>query len=468
MRDSSQRAGKYGRKLSGSTAKAVTDIQRSSQASRFRNVIAGQVEAERYVKTLDVPAMFQLYYMAFAKGIIKIRAKYTGTEAQNEVCILEGVWESRGLDAGTLNGIAEHYGFNSCEGPAPPACDWTWKRKLTFSGNVSATDLDDFPVLVHLTSLNFDFTHAQANGEDVRFMNSDTCPADGTPLKHEIENWDQAGQEAWVWVKVPRIDGGSVADFIYMYYGNAAVPDGQDPANVWTSSYRVVHHMKDDPDNATITDSTSNAYAGVKKGANEPAQADCQVYKGQDFDGTDDRINSGHGTGWAHTGSWTISIWFKNDTSVDWDELFGCASSGSNPNDQLNLGWDRTNNQFRAYLIANNKFQYFTFPDASANYNGWNHIVWIHTGLTSAGHTVYLNGSPVVLNHVWTDNFGGSDTLTRNIYLACQWYGSYTRFWPGKEDEYRVADTNRSGDWAAVQYIAQNDALITYGAEEAG
>ncbi|GAH76827.1 unnamed protein product, partial [marine sediment metagenome] len=170
-----------------------------------------QVSAENFVKTLGVPQMIQHFYMTFAKQVLSIKTKHSGQLAQDEVCIAYERWNTRGLNATGLDAIVAHYNFDTCATPTPSGCAWDFKMKLTFSGNVAVANLDDFPVLVHLTGANFDFTHAQNNGEDIRFMDSDTCPTDGTPLKHEIEKWDKAGTDAIIWVKVPRIDGGSVA-----------------------------------------------------------------------------------------------------------------------------------------------------------------------------------------------------------------------------------------------------------------
>ena len=45
-----------------------------------------------------------------------------------------------------------------------------------------------------------------------------------------------------MWVKVPSIPASSGAEQIFMYYGNPAAPDGQDPAGVWSNGYAGVWH----------------------------------------------------------------------------------------------------------------------------------------------------------------------------------------------------------------------------------
>ena len=60
----------------------------------------------------------------------------------------------------------------------------------------------NFPVLVRLSSNNFNFSQAKTNGEDIRFEG-----ADGTPLAYQIEQWDVTGGIASIWVRIPLIQG---------------------------------------------------------------------------------------------------------------------------------------------------------------------------------------------------------------------------------------------------------------------
>jgi len=83
---------------------------------------------------------------------------------------------------------------------------------------------------------------------------------DTTNLSYQIEQWDQSHKVAYIWVNVPQIDN-SNSDYIYMYYGNIGVPDGQDVKGTWNSNFIGVWHLNDYPDGATVLqakDSTSN------------------------------------------------------------------------------------------------------------------------------------------------------------------------------------------------------------------
>ena len=62
--------------------------------------------------------------------------------------------------------------------------------------------VEGFPVLVRLRKDTFDFTKAQAHGEDARF-----ATGAGVALAYKMEEWDAAHGEANVWVRVPKITG---------------------------------------------------------------------------------------------------------------------------------------------------------------------------------------------------------------------------------------------------------------------
>jgi len=60
---------------------------------------------------------------------------------------------------------------------------WTYRKKITIDETKVDADLTNFPVLVKLTSTNFDFSKARSDGYDIRFTSSDGT----TLLKYERE-----------------------------------------------------------------------------------------------------------------------------------------------------------------------------------------------------------------------------------------------------------------------------------------
>jgi len=187
------------------------------------------------------------------------------------------------------------------------------RRKITIDHTKIDSDLTDFPVLVKLTSSNFDFSKANSDGYDIRFTEDDGT----TLLKYERERHDSANQIAEYWVKIPSVSSSADTEF-YIYYRTTDTADGADPTNVWDSNYELVTHMKDDPDTSHVADSTANNNDGTKKAANEPIEADGKIAKAQDFDGSNDYISCGTDIGLTR---WTLEAWIKKTGAFNWDAI---------------------------------------------------------------------------------------------------------------------------------------------------
>lgn len=92
--------------------------------------------------------------------------------------------------------------------------DWAYQKEIEVQEN-SGEELVDFQVLVSLDSSNFEFTKANPDGSDLRFVVGEE------ELSYWIEDWDAEGANARIWVKVPIIPTGGVAK-VLMFYGNEA------------------------------------------------------------------------------------------------------------------------------------------------------------------------------------------------------------------------------------------------------
>ncbi|MGD8846736.1 MAG: DUF2341 domain-containing protein, partial [Desulfobacteraceae bacterium] len=120
---------------------------------------------------------------------------------------------------------------------------WQYRKKISLNTTPTGADikenLSDTPVLVRLHSGNFNFTNGKEDGGDIRFVATD----DTTLLKHHIEKFDTLDEIALVWVKVPKIAGGTDQGFMWMYYGNEAAVGGQDPAGTFNTAQAVAFHL---------------------------------------------------------------------------------------------------------------------------------------------------------------------------------------------------------------------------------
>jgi hypothetical protein len=83
------------------------------------------------------------------------------------------------------------------------------------SGVVMDHDVINFPLLVRLDDLNFDFSQVKGAGEDLRF-----AKPGGTPLPYEIEQWDVEARTAAVWVRIDTVYAGNDSQYVSMHWGN--------------------------------------------------------------------------------------------------------------------------------------------------------------------------------------------------------------------------------------------------------
>ena len=88
--------------------------------------------------------------------------------------------------------------------PRPPC----YLRPITLA---PATPEIDYQVRIELTSSDFGYAKAKANGEDIRFFDKND-----NPLDYWIEDWDGPGRVSIIWVKIPCLG----TNEIYMYYGH--------------------------------------------------------------------------------------------------------------------------------------------------------------------------------------------------------------------------------------------------------
>ncbi len=149
--------------------------------------------------------------------------------------------------------------------------DWSFRRQITIDtspkgGNI-AQSAGRVPVLIRLHSGNFNFSDAQENGTDIRFVAADNK----TPLAFHIESFDSVLGMATIWVDVPEFPAAATKD-IYLYYANKKATAGADAAGTFDADYTLVYHF-DDAAGQPVHDKTANANnatapaAGVDEGA---------------------------------------------------------------------------------------------------------------------------------------------------------------------------------------------------------
>jgi biopolymer transport protein ExbB len=125
--------------------------------------------------------------------------------------------------------------------------DWKFRKEITFDLSTAAADVansvDELPVLIRLSAGNFGyFGDVKPDGSDFRFVAGD----DKTPLKFHVERFDSQNQMAFLWVRVPKLVGGSKTDKIYLYYGNPDAASAGEAASTYDADQSVVAHFGGD------------------------------------------------------------------------------------------------------------------------------------------------------------------------------------------------------------------------------
>jgi len=335
------------------------------------------------------------------------------------------------------------------------------RRKLTIDSTKIDSNLSDFPVLVKLTSSNFDFSKANSDGYDIRFTSSDGT----TLLKYERERHDSANQVAEYWVKIPSVSASADTEF-YIYYRTTDTADGADPTNVWDSNFKGVWHLKESGNGTAdeFKDSTANANhgtggSGTSQNDGTPSQADGKIGKCQEFDAANDERIEIPADATLKPDYITLEAWC-NRTSGEPLVMKAWSDTGwTSPWDNYVL--KTTNDVKSSARFVNESQTRVDFAGSTTGSNGtWYYFVATFDG--SKGR-VYRNGSEDGSVDL-TGTLGKRDTTVNigglNPGTGVDWY------FTGKIDEVRISNIARSAAWLKASYNSGNDTLLTYGSEE--
>ena len=353
---------------------------------------------------------------------------------------------------------------------------WTYRKSLTFNNSNQTENLINFPVLVILTPGNFDYSHCQSDGRDIRFVDTD----DATQLKYQIENWNYNGT-SYIWVKVPQIDGSSSTDYIWMYYGNPAAVDGQDAENVWDSNYVAVWHLSEGG-TGTRYDSTSNNNDGTPQNYDGDEAVTGQINGADNLDGLNDYVRiPGSNIG---TTSVTVEAWVRFN---DLNSTTFSPTSGASPGGTVFSTRELDGNQSPTLCISpasggvgTHKGAIFTFDSAgdargakgqtTIQLGQWYYLVGVFAYTGSGAYygnwNVYVNGNR---NNVSANNFNYAGSISMP-FNGTPWRIGDQNQWPDGEtnatiDEVRLSNRARSADWIAAQYRSMSNNFITFGLE---
>ncbi|MBD3392423.1 MAG: DUF2341 domain-containing protein, partial [Chitinivibrionales bacterium] len=317
----------------------------------------------------------------------------------------------------------------------------------TSSGAGVSGTVNDFPVLVRLTSENFDFGQALAAGADLRFSDA----TGNTALSYEIEHWDATGQEAAVWVLVPSVQGNNSTQKIRMYWGKADAADASDAASVFAASngFAAVWHLGDD-----LGDASSNGNDGTNYGSAVDATT-TTIGKCRYLDGND-RIDISESSGvpvYSPAGGHQVAAWIRADQNYGAFYAEGHSSLGCSIW-EVQYKDNRFGHRWRDQNCSSGPE--YTQNDATASLGQWHYVVCVQDGNT---HTYYLNGS---LSGTPTNANSRQETgLDQCNIGVLKQGGSYYNHYKGRIDELRISTSPRSTDWIKLSYNNQKPADIS-------
>lgn len=98
--------------------------------------------------------------------------------------------------------------------------EWQYFREINLN---PSTPESDYQVKVQLNNLNFNYSKANPDGSDMRFLDQNQ-----NQLSYWVEKWNDSGNSI-IWVKIPT----SGTSKIYMYYGNPIATSLSDGINTF-------------------------------------------------------------------------------------------------------------------------------------------------------------------------------------------------------------------------------------------
>ncbi|MDB5103623.1 MAG: flagellar motor protein MotA [Fibrobacteres bacterium] len=333
-----------------------------------------------------------------------------------------------------------------------------WKRAYRIAINTTASGADvsedqiGFPLLVRLTSPDFDFSAAKADGSDLRVTKSDSA----TPLAFEVESWDPSAKTAEIWIRTDTLRGTDSSQYLLLFSGN---PGASEPAvgeSVFdtASGFSGVWHLGESPvkafqREAVIRDRTGNGFHGIPDGA-MAAEASVAgiVGKGLLFDGKDDHVE-------LPASRLFVGVPDQSLTLSAWIRPGAIQTVGDSVRHRLlSFKTDTSGISALAWGIGNDK-KLSHYSRASDSVYHWNTAVVedsvYHVALTFASgrFTAYVNGR----QDFTVSGAGLAAGGIHPVLLGAHLQGN--RNFQGLIDELRIERVPRRAGWLALCYATQ-------------
>ncbi len=314
---------------------------------------------------------------------------------------------------------------------------WGKQMEITFSGyTVGREALTNFPALVVLTdgSNGVDLADFETDGADLRFTASD----EATVLNYEIDTWNDADSNSWIWVQVDPLTNNTT---IYAYWGKAGQtsPSYTTNGSVWSNGFVGVWHMT----NAAAVDSTRRGHDGTANGAVTSVVGVVGI--GQSGGRIDYISVADHDDFDVGSGDMTWTCWLNRNTEEDYSGII----------------MKQAYNNYGLRMTQTDQIHFYNSSSTKENFTGPSSGTWVHLGYTHSDSTgkLYQNGGEEASSTL----VGALTANTSSLYFGYD---------PVKEwgvdaifDEVRISSVRRSADWiwAECMTMASNDVFAVYG-----
>lgn len=338
---------------------------------------------------------------------------------------------------------------------------WDKRIKITIDHNDVASNLSNFPVLIHLSNasgrntddVSFIFNELQsgANRKKIAVTTSDAK----TQLYVEIERWDSG--EAWLWAKVPSISN-TRETVLYLYYDKdhadnteyVGDPQSTPAQSVWSPNFSAVLHFNNDFRDSSDGDAPSNSPTATFV-AGKMANGGEFYDNGDEADYTTAAALGGTGASDDDVG--TVSFWMKgNEASYDYQVDVGYINGIIAANYQTTAS-NTTNKYLMTYWGG-----WRTGSQRYVTLNLWHYVVvsWnasrgFRMLVDGASYNAYSGAKSMVVSLVTIGNYNGHGAYEANAII----------------DEVRfVNDAEVSDAWIKASYESERDHLLDFADEE--
>jgi len=331
--------------------------------------------------------------------------------------------------------------------------EWPSRKLITVNGGSGSAALaepvTDAAVLVRLIEGDFQFGMAKEDGSDLRFV-----AADGKSLlPYHLEKFDPLMGEAFAWVKLPEVAGGSPTTF-WLYSGNTTGPKAVPVANAratYDDATSLVFHFSDR--GSAPADASGNGNNAATPGL---VSEGAMIGGGLRLDGRGGiTVPASDSLNWGADG-FTLSIWIKPTTLAP-DAIF--FSQGDEV-ESLVVG---LNDGVPFAEITTTTGAQRTPPGEPLTPGSWRHLALTVTSTqTSLFLDGQLYGSPLA---------AGLPALTGPIQLGVTPPADLAAIpgFVGEIDELHLSRVARSPSWIKLAALTQGpnaSQILTFGADQ--